>query len=156
MSYFVEYNRTIANVLKNEFYATVSYITTLEMVWWEGAKSTDQPNLLKLRHEIVKAYNTINQDIFAVGVSEQKVELLGNKFIITARHKRAAVLQTLDQEYHTMGRCVDTFLVEVFKSRLKLKLQPILNQQITTILKDYDPLSERSLTVIFLDETNEQ
>ncbi|MFD1956774.1 Na-translocating system protein MpsC family protein [Paenibacillus thailandensis] len=102
----------------------------------------------ELKQEIIKIYNTINQEIFGVGIKSQKIDVVGDKVLIFATHKRIPALKVLDGEHRSITASVDMLIMEVNKKRLKEELERSLGLDIVAVLKDYDPEAEISGTII--------
>ncbi|RYL90329.1 DUF2294 family protein [Sporolactobacillus sp. THM7-4] len=106
----------------------------------------------EFKQEIMKEYNSVNQMIFKVGVTEQKVSVFEDKIIIIAKHKRIPVLEIIDEANDILSEIIDRMLIEKSKEVLALNLMQRFGIRIKLILKDYDPLTEISGTLIILDE----
>lgn len=114
----------------------------------------DRPySLGVLKQEIIKIYNSINQEIFGIGIRSQKIEIAGDKVFIFATHKRIPALKILDSTNRSLTASVDTLLLEANKKMLKEQLERTLGLDVKFVLKDYDPVTELSGTVIvFADD----
>ncbi|MFT8872195.1 MAG: Na-translocating system protein MpsC family protein [Sporolactobacillus sp.] len=99
----------------------------------------------------MKHYNLVNQMVFKVGVTEQKVSVFEDKIIIVAKHKRIPVLEILDEADKNLSGTVDRLLIERSKQLLAERIEQSFGIGVKLILKDYDPLKEVSGTLIFLD-----
>jgi uncharacterized protein YbcI len=105
-----------------------------------------------LKQEIIKIYNSINQEIFGIGIKSQKIEISGDKVFIFATHKRISALKILDDSNRNLTSMVDYALMAANKKMLKEQLESTLGLKVRLVLKDYDPLTEYSGTVIVLEE----
>lgn len=113
----------------------------------------DKPySLGVLKQEIIKIYNSINQEIFGIGIRSQKIEIAGDKVFIFATHKRIPALRILDSTNRSLTASVDTLLLEANKKMLKEQLERSLSLDVKFVLKDYDPETELSGTVIVFAE----
>lgn len=110
-----------------------------------------QESLGLFKQEIMKHYNLVNQMVFKVGVTEQKVSVFEDKIIIVAKHKRIPVLEILDEADKNLSGTVDRLLIERSKQLLAERIEQSFGIGVKLILKDYDPLKEVSGTLIFLD-----
>ncbi|TDF93251.1 Na-translocating system protein MpsC family protein [Paenibacillus piri] len=108
-----------------------------------------------LKQEIIKIYNSINQEIFGTGIKSQKIEISGDKVFIFATHKRIPALKVLDESNRSLTASVDTLLMEANKRKLKEQIESTLGLEVRLVLKDYDPKTEFSGTVILLKESLE-
>jgi len=109
-----------------------------------------------LKQEIIKIYNSINQEIFGIGIRTQKIEIAGDKVFIFATHKRIPALKILDGTNRNLTASVDTLVMEANKKMLKEQLQRTLGIDVKFVLKDYDPETELSGTVIVFAENLEE
>jgi uncharacterized protein YbcI len=108
-----------------------------------------------LKQEIIKIYNSINQEIFGIGIKTQKIEISGDKVFIFATHKRIPALKILDEANRSLTASVDCLLMEANKKMLKEQLESALGLKVRLVLKDYDPVTEYSGTVILFEEVIE-
>jgi uncharacterized protein YbcI len=105
-----------------------------------------------LKQEIIKIYNSINQEIFGIGIKSQKIEIFGDKVLIFATHKRIPAMKILDESNRSLTVMVDYALLEANKRMLKQQLESTLGLKVKFVLKDYDPVTEYSGTVIVFEE----
>jgi hypothetical protein len=105
-----------------------------------------------LKQEIIKIYNSINQQIFGIGIKSQKIDIIGDKVYIFATHKRIPALKILDDDYRSLTASVDMLVMEANKKRLKEQLEQTLGLEVVAVLKDYDPKAEISGTIIIFKE----
>ncbi|WP_338448531.1 Na-translocating system protein MpsC family protein [Niallia oryzisoli] len=106
----------------------------------------------QFKQELIKDYNTINLRMFDIGVKSQKVDLLGEKVIIFANHKRISSLKYLDENNRLITRLVDVAIIDSFKMELKTIMENKYGMKVLSIMKDYDPDIETSVTIIILDQ----
>ncbi len=106
----------------------------------------------ELKQEIIKIYNSINQEIFGTGIKSQKVDISGDKVFIFATHKRIPALKILDGSNRSLTASVDILLMEANKRMLKQQIESKLGLEVKLVLKDYDPETELSGTVILFKE----
>lgn len=104
-----------------------------------------------LKREIIRLYNEVNQEMYAVGVRQQRVELLGDKILVLAEHQRIPALAALDSQNRQLTRMVDSALLEEYKLRMRTRLESLLGIPVRTILKDYDPVTQLAGTIICLE-----
>ncbi len=113
---------------------------------------TPYEGLGALKQAIMKAYNTVNQELYGLGVRSLKVEVVGNKIMIVAHHERIRGLAALDQTNRAATRAIDVALLDENKKRLHRELEKVLPVKVKTVLKDYDPFTELSGTIIVTEE----
>ncbi len=105
----------------------------------------------QLKQDVIKTYNAINQEMYVTGVSQQRVEILGDKMVILAEHRRIPALGLLDGLEPTVAQLVDMILVRENKQRLAHALAGVVGLNVRTVLKDYDPVSRLAATVIVFE-----
>lgn len=111
----------------------------------------------ELKQNIMRIYNTINQDLFAVGVKRQRVDVIGTKIVILANHQRLNGLASLDSTNRFVTRMADVALLDENKIRLRAAMEEQFPEiKIITILKDYDPFTETAGTIIVTDQLLEE
>jgi len=106
----------------------------------------------QLKQEIIKIYNTVNQELFGIGIKSQRIEIMGDKVFIYAVHKRIPALKILDETQRLLTRTVDSSIIEANKQLLASKIEETLALPVHVIFKDYDPRTEMALTVIVFKE----
>ncbi|GAB7387783.1 hypothetical protein BSNK01_16200 [Bacillaceae bacterium] len=106
----------------------------------------------QFKQELIKDYNHINLRMFNTGVKRQRVDIVGDKVIILAVHKRIPSLKCADEVNRFVTRITDTVLIDIFKDELKKILTEKYKMDVDVILKDYDPVTEYSGTIIILQK----
>jgi uncharacterized protein YbcI len=106
----------------------------------------------ELKQHILRIYNATNQQVWGAGVRQQRVDLLHEQIVIVAVHQRVPALAALDQHRRDLTRQVDTALVDHYKSVFQAALESELGLRVATVLKDYDPQTQFSGTVVVLAE----
>lgn len=107
-----------------------------------------------LKKDVAQIYNRINQEMFGLGVKRQKIELMDNMIMIFGEHQRAKPLHALQSRNEALTLWVDASLVAEFKQRLKHQMENLLKKEVISVLKDYDPKTEKAVTIIYLREEN--
>lgn len=105
----------------------------------------------EIKQEILRIYNAINKRIFNVGVKQQKVDFVDNKILIMSLNSRVPILKLLDSGHSFATRQIDHLLFQEFKKQIKQALEERFQLNILAILKDYDPETEFSGTVVVLE-----
>jgi uncharacterized protein YbcI len=98
----------------------------------------------------------VNQGIYAIGVSQQRIDIFGDKILICAVHRRIPALKALDKPNRALTKMVDAALIELNKQELARRVEDIVGIKIRAILKDYDPYTEMAATVIIFEEPLEE
>lgn len=106
-----------------------------------------------VKQEIMRINNTLNMQMYGMGVRKQKVLFIDNVVVIIAQNKRIPALAALDQKDRLITRFIDVALLDQFKQKLKEQLNEKLGFHVSNVLKDYDPNSEVAVTTILLVET---
>lgn len=104
-----------------------------------------------LKQDLIRIYNEINQEMYDVGVRQQRVDLLGSKIVIVAEHRRVPALGSLDSTHRWLTRMVDAALLDQYKQRLKSRIEHLVGIPVRCVLKDYDPFTQLSGTIVFLE-----
>jgi len=111
----------------------------------------------ELKQSIMRIYNTVNQEIFEIGVKRLRVDVVGNKIVILAEHQRLAGLRSLDITNRFVTRMADVALLDENKARMKAALEKHFPEiKIKTILKDYDPFTETAGMIIVTEQLLEE
>ncbi|RSL32392.1 DUF2294 family protein [Salibacterium salarium] len=103
-----------------------------------------------LRQTMAQIYNKVNQEMYGIGVRQQKVERMDDKIIIFGKHQRVPALSVIEEKYPQLTLSVDTTLITEFKERLQEEVYNQLDLEVATILKDFDPKTEEAVAVIYL------
>ncbi|KIV53391.1 hypothetical protein TS65_08335 [Aneurinibacillus migulanus] len=106
-------------------------------------------NLFKRR--VTQLYNSVNQEMYGVGVRKQQIDVLEDKIVIYGEHKRVPGLTFLQGKFDDLTVHVHAALIKEFKSRLKEQMEKNFGLKVFAILKDYDPETELAVTVIHFE-----
>ena len=104
------------------------------------------------KQELIKDYNELNLRMFDIGVKSQKVEIVGDKILIFANHKRIPSLKHLDEFNRLVTRMTDVAIIDSHKEHFKKLVEGKYGMHVISILKDYDPSMELAVTIIVLDK----
>ncbi|HJH23924.1 MAG TPA: Na-translocating system protein MpsC family protein [Paenalcaligenes hominis] len=105
-----------------------------------------------LKQALTRDYNRVNMAIFSGGVISLKIDIVQDKILILANHKRVAALDYLSKENAIVSDLADNYLVKSFKKEFIKLLENDYGFDILSLFKDYDTRSELSLTVIYLKD----
>lgn len=105
-----------------------------------------------LKQELIKDYNELNLRMFDIGVKSQKVEIVGDKILLFAFHKRIPSLKHLDECNRLITRMTDVAIIDSHKEHFKKLVENKYGMRVISILKDYDPVLELAVTIIVLDQ----
>lgn len=112
-------------------------------------------NTNQFKQKLISDYNEINMQLFDVGTKEVRVNIIDNKILIMAVHRRVKAIRSIDKKNRLFTRQMDVLLIDEFKKKLCDKIKTKYGFQVVSILKDYDPLTEWSATVIVLESNVE-
>lgn len=104
------------------------------------------------KQDIIKEYNDANYRIFGIGVIRQKVDIQGERILITAMHRRIPALGYLSRLNDDVSELADHYLIKGFKQDFKQRLVEKYAFEVVSILKDYDPIVELSATLIIMEK----
>lgn len=107
------------------------------------------------KKQLSQLYNEVNQEIYSVGVSKQKIDIQDNRIVIFAQTKRSPLISVLSDRYSELTVSVDGALAREYKRRLQEKFEKQFGMKILTIFKDYDSIIEHACTVIYLADGRE-
>lgn len=107
-------------------------------------------SLSDLKQAVARVYNSVNQEMFEIGVKRLRVDIIGTKIIILADHRRLPGLRSLDKINRPITRMADVALLDENKKRLRAQFEAELGLRVKTVLKDYDPEHEVAATVAIL------
>ena len=105
-----------------------------------------------LKQALTRDYNRVNMAIFSGGVISLKIDIVQDKILIIANHKRVAALDYLSKENAIVSDLADNYLVKYFKKECIKLLENDYGFDILSLFKDYDTRSELSLTAIYLKD----
>ncbi|MDL2300155.1 DUF2294 domain-containing protein [Clostridiaceae bacterium OttesenSCG-928-D20] len=105
---------------------------------------------------VMRLNNKVNMEIFSQGLHKQKVDVIGDKILITAQNNRVKILSLVDQSDMTTSRKMDLALIKEFKTRFIAYMDEYMGIKVLTHMKDYDPHLELSLSVTILDRSVEE
>lgn len=105
----------------------------------------------EVKQLILRLYNSTNQAVWGTGVQRQRVDLLGDRILVVAVHQRVPALAALDPSRRDLTRQVDVALVDHYKALFSEALEESLGVDVRAVLKDYDPDTQLSSTLVVLE-----
>lgn len=108
------------------------------------------------KQSLMKINNTVNQELFGVGLQWQKVDFLGDRILIQARNHRVRALSSLDGKDNMTTRLIDIALLVEYKERFRQAFEEQFGISVAALLKDYEPSMELAFMLIVLDRPVEE
>ena len=109
----------------------------------------------QLKQELTKVYNEVNLQLFQIGVKRLRVDFVGDRILFMTYHRRVPAIRSVDEKNRELTRMMDILLIDEFKALLKGRLETKYEIKVVSILKDYDPETELSATVVVLEQNVE-
>ncbi|MED1949548.1 Na-translocating system protein MpsC family protein [Brevibacillus centrosporus] len=109
----------------------------------------------QLKQELTKVYNEVNLQLFQIGVKQLRVDFVGDRILFMTYHRRVPAIRSVDEKNRELTRMMDILLIDEFKALLKGRLETKYEIKVVSILKDYDPETELSATVVVLEQNVE-
>ncbi|MDR7316455.1 Na-translocating system protein MpsC family protein [Brevibacillus nitrificans] len=109
----------------------------------------------QLKQELTKVYNEVNLQLFQIGVKRLRVDFVGDRILFMTYHRRVPAIRSVDEKNRELTRMMDILLIDEFKVLLKERLEAKYKIKVVSILKDYDPETELSATVVVLEQNVE-
>ncbi|QRG66250.1 Na-translocating system protein MpsC family protein [Brevibacillus choshinensis] len=109
----------------------------------------------QFKQELTKVYNEVNLQLFQIGVKRLRVDFVGDRILFMTYHRRVPAIRSVDEKNRELTRMMDILLIDEFKVLLKERLEVKYEIKVVSILKDYDPETELSATVVVLDQNVE-
>jgi uncharacterized protein YbcI len=104
---------------------------------------------------LTKVYNEVNLQLFQIGVKRLRVDFVGDRILFMTYHRRVPAIRSVDEKNRELTRMMDILLIDEFKALLKGRLETKYEIKVVSILKDYDPETELSATVVVLEQNVE-
>jgi len=110
-------------------------------------------NISSFKRHLLKIFNDTYLAVFYFGVKRLTIDVAANRITIVGEHARLPGLAALDESNRFVTRMTDVALLDECKKRIKLALEESMPEvKVRTILKDYDPSTEITATVIVTEE----
>ncbi|WP_308215319.1 DUF2294 domain-containing protein [Sinobaca sp. H24] len=109
-------------------------------------------NQTETKKLLAHLYNDISIDLFGVGTTLLKVSFLESESLITmqARHKKAPRSNALEEAAPELKQQVDFRLSQLYKQRMKQRLEEDFHWEIESLFRDYDGPTQTAFTNIKL------
>lgn len=109
----------------------------------------------QFKQELTKVYNEVNLQLFQIGVTRLRIDFVGDRILFMTYHRRVPAIRSVDEKNRELTRMMDILLIDEFKGQLKQRLEAKYETKVVSILKDYDPETELSATVVVLERNVE-
>ena len=105
----------------------------------------------EFKQEILKINNRVNMLVFDQGLLSQRVDVLGDKAVITAVNRRVSVLSISQEMDQNTTEIMDRMLILRFKTLFIQEVSLWLGLKVVALLKDYDPVTEITISVAIFE-----
>lgn len=110
-----------------------------------------QYNARTFKRELLKIFDRSYIDLYQFGPKRLTVDILGNRILIVSDHARLPGLRALDKSNRFITRMADVALLDEHKQYFfQLLSEQFPGLEISSILNDYDPVSEVAAMVILI------
>jgi hypothetical protein len=90
--------------------------------------------------------------LFGAGTTLLKIEIHERFITFRTKHRRTTQSLALESELPLLKQEVDFQMSQIFKKRIKELLEQDLDMKIEVILRDYDYITQWSITEVILSE----
>ncbi len=108
------------------------------------------------KQRLLLCHNKMNLEVLGQGLQRQKVELLEDKALFTAVNRRLPSLAVLESFDPLSSKTMEVGLMIRMKEVLRATIKEDLGIEIKYVFKDYDRVSEVSISVVFFDRMIEE
>ena len=106
----------------------------------------------EFKQAVLRINNRVNMEIFGQGLLSQRMDVIQNEVLITARNARVNLLSlTFDVDKNTT-ETMDRLLIVKFKKHFIEEVRWELGVTVLSHLKDYDPELEISISVSIFEK----
>lgn len=108
----------------------------------------------EFKQEVLRINNKANMEVFKQGLLSQRVDVIRNAVVITAKNRRVNVLayEEVDKQ---VTESMDRALINRYKRVFAQLMKEELGIEILAHLKDYDPVLELSVSVTIFNQNIE-
>ena len=110
----------------------------------------------EFKQEVLRINNKVNMEVFHQGLLSQRVDVLREKVLITAKNRRVSVLSLVDETDKGTTEIMDRALIAQFKRLFILEMEEELGVKVLANLKDYDPGLEISVSLSIFEKPVEE
>lgn len=110
----------------------------------------------EFKQEVLRINNKVNMEVFHQGLLSQRVDVLRDKVLITAKNRRVSVLSLVDETDKGTTEIMDRALIAQFKRLFILEMKEELGVKVLAHLKDYDPGLEISVSLSIFEKPVEE
>lgn len=104
------------------------------------------------RKQLYRIYNEVSKELFGTGTISLKVEITVDTITFRSKHQRAQRSISLEKEAPWLKQEVDFHLSNIFKLKVKEKLETSLGLNVNAVFRDYDPVTQMAFTNVVLND----
>lgn len=108
----------------------------------------------EFKQEIQRINNKANMEVFKQGLLSQRVDVIRNAVVITAKNRRVNVLAYEEVDMR-VTESMDRALIKRYKKVFAQMMREEMGIEILAHFKDYDPELEISVSVTLFDQSIE-
>lgn len=110
----------------------------------------------EFKQELLRINNKVNMEVFNQGLLSQRVDIICNRAVITAKNRRVSVLSISENMDRNTTEIMDRILIIRFKQRFLEEMEKHFGIRPLAHLKDYDPELEISISVTLFEKDIEE
>lgn len=110
----------------------------------------------EFKQELLRINNKVNMEVFNQGLLQQRVDIIWNRVVITAKNRRVSVLSISHEMDRNTTEIMDRILIIKFKQLFLDEVERCLGIRPLAHLKDYEPDLELSISVTVFDKPVEE
>ncbi|WP_420854654.1 DUF2294 domain-containing protein [Salipaludibacillus agaradhaerens] len=109
-------------------------------------------SILEQKKTLAHIYNSVAKELFGTGTTFLKVSIHDNVITFHAKHHRSPRSAALEGEDPNLKMEVDFRMSQLYKKKLKEKIEQELHLPLEAVLRDYDGATQLAFTNIVLSD----
>ncbi|MCR6109991.1 DUF2294 domain-containing protein [Bacillus sp. A301a_S52] len=109
-------------------------------------------SILEQKKTLAHIYNTVSKELFGAGTTFLKVSINDNVITFQAKHRRSPRSAALEDEDPYLKMEVDFRMSQLYKKKLKEKIEHELQLSLEAVLRDYDGATQLAFTNIVVSD----
>lgn len=105
------------------------------------------------KKKLAHLYNELSKSLFGFGTISLKVSIDGNMITFKAKHRRSPRSEALEGEAPNLKYEVDFYMSNIYKKKIRERLEEEFDMDIEAVLRDYDPSTQWAITNVILAES---